>query len=150
MSVRYHLRYQIAPEHDVEKVTTELAAFCRKHEIEEVVLFYGAEMFNSGLLSSADEDRWFDTIRRSTEILHTAGIDYSLNPWMTVLHTDRGRSMPADRSFAPMVSPAGETATAVASFADPAWREYIAHQYGRFAGLGFRVVWVEDDYRYHN
>lgn len=150
MSVRYHLRYQIAPEHDVEKVTTELAAFCRKHEIEEVVLFYGAEMFNSGLLSSADEDRWFDTIRRSTEILHTAGIGYSLNPWMTVLHTDRGRSMPADRSFAPMVSPAGETATAVASFADPAWREYIAHQYGRFAELGFRVVWVEDDYRYHN
>ena len=150
MSVRYHLRYQIAPEHDVEKVATDLAAFCRKHAIEEVVLFYGAEMFNNGLLSAADEDRWFDTIRHCTEIFRAAEVTCSLNPWMTVLHTDRGRSMPADRSFAPMVSPKGEIAAAVASFADTAWRDYIANQYGRFAELGFRVVWVEDDYRFHN
>ncbi len=150
MSVRYHLRYQIAPEHDVDTVATDLATFCRKHAIEEVVLFYGAEMFNNGLLSAADEDRWFDTIRRCTEVFRAAEVTCSLNPWMTVLHTDRGRSMPADRSFAPMVSPAGEIATAVASFADQEWREYIANQYGRFAELGFRVVWVEDDYRFHN
>lgn len=150
MSVRYHLRYQIAPEHNVETVATALATFCRKHEIEEVVLFYGAEMFNNGLLSAVDENRWFETIRRSTEILRAADVNCSLNPWMTVLHTDRGRSMPTDRSFAPMVSPVGERATAVASFADPVWREYIAQQYGRFAELGYRVVWVEDDYRFHN
>jgi hypothetical protein len=38
----------------------------------------------------------------------------------------------------------------VASFACPAWQAYVARLYGRLADLDFRVVWVEDDFRYHN
>jgi len=49
-----------------------------------------------------------------------------------------------------MVSPDGEVSKACASFADPEWRKYICRVYGRFAKLGFRVIWVEDDFRYHN
>jgi hypothetical protein len=49
-----------------------------------------------------------------------------------------------------MVSPSGVASTACASFADPAWRQYFVEQYAAFASLGFRVLWVEDDFRYHN
>jgi hypothetical protein len=149
-SVRYHLRYQIAPTQDVSELSVSLAEFCAEHGIEEVVLFFAFEAWNNGLLSAEEEDTWFEALKTTHAVLTEAGIICSLNPWMTVLHTDRGRSMPSDRSFAPMVGPKGRVTKAVASFADPAWRDYIANLYGHFAELGLRVLWVEDDYRFHN
>lgn len=146
----YHLRFQIIPGANVERDARILARFCREHEIEEAVLFVAAEEWNNGLLSPHEEDAWFDAVARTKPILEKAGVVCSLNPWMTVLHADRGRRFPRTRKFAPMVSPAGEASTACASFADPAWREYVRRLYGRFARLGFRVLWVEDDFRYHN
>ncbi|OGV72846.1 MAG: hypothetical protein A3K19_16810 [Lentisphaerae bacterium RIFOXYB12_FULL_65_16] len=149
-TVRYHLRFQIIPGANVESDARDLVAFCRKHGVDEVVLFFAAEEWNNGLLSQADEDTWFETVAKAKAILDKDGISVSLNPWMTVLHCDRGRSFPADRPFRPCVSPVGEVSKACASFADPKWREYIYALYGRFAKLGFRVLWVEDDFRYHN
>ncbi|GGS43026.1 hypothetical protein [Actinokineospora fastidiosa] len=81
-------------------------------------------------------------------MLRAAGLEVSLNPWVTVGHADRGRV--SRLGFAPMVSPYGEVATAQASFACPRWRAWLATHYGRFAGLGLRVLWLEDDFRYHN
>ncbi|OQB37678.1 MAG: hypothetical protein BWY06_02280 [Candidatus Latescibacteria bacterium ADurb.Bin168] len=150
MKPRYHLRFQVAPGPNLVADSQILADFCNQHNVEEAVLFVAAEELNNGLLSEAEEAQWFDTIRTAKQILENAGIVVSLNPWMTVLHTDRGRHFPQDRTFAPMVSPEGEVSTACASFADPAWRDYIKHLYSRFASLGFRVLWVEDDFRFHN
>ena len=148
--LRYHLRFQVLPGRNVDRDARALARFCHAHGIEEVVLFFAAEDWNNGLLSAADEDRWFETVRRVKAALNRAGIVVSLNPWGTVVHCDRGRGFPRGRKFQPMVSPLGETSRACASFADPAWRTYIFNLYGRFARLGFRILWVEDDFRYHN
>ncbi len=148
--LRYHLRFQILPGARVEADARALARFCKAHGVEEVVLFFAAEEWNNGLLSAADEDRWFDALSRAVPILRKAGVVCSLNPWMTTLHCARGRRFPADRAFAPMVSPLGEVSQACASFACPSWREYVYNLYGRFAKLGFRVLWVEDDFRIHN
>ena len=148
--VRYHLRFQIIPDKQVASKAQDLAEFCRKHSVEEVVLFFAAEEWNNGLLSKNEEDLWFETVKKTKEILETYGITVSLNPWATVLHCDRGRSFPKDRNIKPMVSPYGETSKACASFADQGWRNYIGSQYARFAKLGFRVIWIEDDFRYHN
>jgi len=148
--LRYHLRFQILPGRNVERDAGTLADFCKQHGIEEAVLFYAAEEWNKGLLSQKEEDRWFDTLERAKKVLDKAEIVSSVNPWPTTLHCSHGRTMPEDRDFAPMVSPSGEISKACASFADPAWREYLWRQYGRFAKLGFRVMWVEDDFRYHN
>jgi hypothetical protein len=148
--LKYHLRFQIVPGINAEKDADILADFCIEHRIEEVVLFFAGEEWNNGLLSKKEEDMWFDTVRSTKKILNDRGISVSLNPWMTVLHTDRGRRFPSDRSFQPMVSPLGEKSRACASFADKNWQRYIYDLYGRFARLRFRVIWVEDDFRYHN
>jgi hypothetical protein len=147
---RYHLRYQILPGAHVAEEARLLAAFCGAHRIEEVALFLAAEEWNDGLLSAGAEDVWFETVRTAKTILEEAGLQTSLNPWMTVLHCARGRRFPADRPFRPTISPLGETSLASASFADPAWQDYVYRLYGRFAELGFRVIWVEDDFRFHN
>jgi len=148
--LRHHLRFQILPGPRVEADARALATFCRRHGIEEVVLFFAAEEWNNGLLSRAEENRWFNAIRSAKAVLEKAGLVVSLNPWMTSLHCSRGRTFPRDRTFIPTVSPTGQASTACASFADPAFQDYLARLYGRFAALGFRVIWVEDDFRFHN
>lgn len=146
----YHLRFQILPGSRTRREALELKEFCLTHGVEEVVLFFAAEEWNNGLLSQREEDVWFETVRTVHGILAKAGIAVSLNPWMTDLGPTRGRTFPKDRNFAPAVSPLGEVSKGVASFADPAWRQYLWNLYGRFATLGFRVIWIEDDFRYHN
>ncbi|MBN1435826.1 MAG: hypothetical protein JW936_02020 [Sedimentisphaerales bacterium] len=149
-AVGYQLRYQILPGNDLKQRTSELVDFCQSHHIREVALFFAAEEWNNGLLSAAEEDLWFATIEQAKAILEKAGVAVSLNPWMTTLHAARGRRFPADRNFAPMVSPLGEVSQACASFACPNWQRYIVNLYTRFARLGFRTIWIEDDFRYHN
>lgn len=148
---RYHLRYQIHPSPDPARTRAEartLAKACDDLEIAEVVLLLGVEEVYDGHLSGTDEDRWFETAALVHEVLSDAGIGVSLNPWVTVGHADRGR---LDRlGFAPMISPSGAVAKDQASFACPRWRSWITGHYGRFAELGFRVLWLEDDFRYHN
>jgi hypothetical protein len=146
----YHLRFQIIPSANVKKNADTLARLCVKHNIEEVVLFFAAEEWNNGLLSKTEEDLWFKTVKVAKSVLEKSGIMVSLNPWMTALHCARGRKFPEDRNFKPMVSPSGAVSKACASFTDPEWRKYVFGLYGRFASLGFRVLWVEDDFRYHN
>lgn len=150
-TARYHLRYQIHPQEDRSAVLGEaetLAKACADIGIAEVVLLLGAEDVYDGHLAAAAEDRWFETAADVRGVLRAAGLEVSLNPWVTVGHADRGR---LDRlGFAPMVSPTGQVARAQASFACPRWRAWLAGHYGRFAELGFRVLWLEDDFRYHN
>jgi len=147
---RYHLRFQIIPGPGVVSDARGLARFCRQHGIEEVVLFFAGEEWNNGLLSAREETLWFQTVRRARRVLEQAGLAVSLNPWMTVLHCARGRRFPPGRRFQPTVSPTGEVSRACASFADPAWQRYYYRLMRRFATLGFRVIWIEDDFRYHN
>lgn len=149
-TVKYHLRFQIIPSKNVAKDAEALARFCQLHGIEEVALIFAAEEWNDGLLSRNQEDLWFDTVKTAKKVLEKAGVRASLNPWTTVLHGARGRIFPPDRHFEPMVSPSGEISKAVASFADKKWRKYVYDLYGRFAELGFRVLWIEDDFRFHN
>lgn len=146
----YSLRFQIIPDENVEKNATDLAKFCLKHKIKEVVLFFAGEEWNNGLLSKKEEDIWFETVKKVKEVLQRYNICVSLNPWMTVLHCDRGRRFPKDRKFKPMVSPYGEVSKGCVSFADKNWQKYICDLYGRFAKLNFRIIWIEDDFRYHN
>ncbi|WP_042434213.1 hypothetical protein [Streptacidiphilus anmyonensis] len=148
MPARYHLRFQLHPGPHLHDRTTELVKFCGEAGVEEVVLLLGAEELYAGHPAGSDEDRWFETAAAAARRLREAGLGVSLNPWVTAGHADRGR---ADRlGFTPMVGPDGAVATAQASFACPRWRAWITSHYARFATLGFRVLWLEDDFRYHN
>lgn len=151
MSARYHLRFQIHPYEGTDAVAAtaaELAKTCTDTGVAEVVLLLGAEEHFTGHLSGPHEDLWYEAAAIAQEVLLGAGLDVSLNPWVTTGHADRGRT--DTHGFAPMVSPTGKVSTAQASFACPRWRAWLTGHYGRFAELGFRVLWLEDDFRFHN
>ncbi|MFE4257862.1 hypothetical protein [Streptomyces sp. NPDC056883] len=151
MSARYHLRFQIHPYEGTAAVAAtaaELAKTCTDAGVAEVVLLLGAEEHFTGHLSGPEEDLWYEATALAQEVLLGAGLDVSLNPWVTTGHADRGRT--DTHGFAPMVSPTGKVSAAQASFACPRWRAWLTGHYGRFAELGFRVLWLEDDFRFHN
>ncbi|NEB78750.1 hypothetical protein G3I40_26520, partial [Streptomyces sp. SID14478] len=148
MPARYHLRFQIHPGPTATEQAKELAEFCRANGVDEVVLLLAAEEFHAGHPTAAEEDRLYDTAAATAATLRDAGLDVGLNPWVTTGHADRGRR---DRhGFAPMVGPDGTAAAGQASFACPVWRSWLTAHYARFADLGLRVLWLEDDFRYHN
>ncbi|MCX5442211.1 hypothetical protein [Streptomyces sp. NBC_00063] len=151
MPARYHLRFQLPPRKDPAEAVahaTALARACQEAGVDEVVLLLAAEEVFDGYLTGEAEDRWYETTATVSDVLRDAGLDVSLNPWVTTGHADRGRK--DAHGFLPMVSPTGRTAAAQASFTCPDWREWLYAHYGRFAGLGFRVLWLEDDFRFHN
>ncbi len=148
--MKYHLRFQIVPGADVASRASSLTAFCHRSGVEEVVLFIAAEEWNNGLLSKSSWEEWKACLQCAKTILEGSGLAVSLNPWMTILHSDRGRRMPSELSLERMVSPSGGISKACASFGDEKFVTYIREMYRSFAELGFRVIWIEDDFRYHN
>ncbi|MEV7401559.1 hypothetical protein AB0N93_14325 [Streptomyces sp. NPDC091267] len=147
MPARYHLRFQVQPD-SAARQAEELAAFCRDSDVAEVVLLLAAEEFHGGHPTPAEEDRLYETTAAAAAVLREAGVEVSLNPWVTTGHADRGRR--GRHGFAPMVGADGTAAAGQASFACPRWRSWLTAHYARFAGLGFRVLWLEDDFRFHN
>ncbi|SEM05293.1 hypothetical protein [Streptacidiphilus jiangxiensis] len=148
MPARYHLRFQLHPGPDAAAQAAELAKFCGEASVDEVVLLLGAEELYAGHPAGPAEDLLVETAATALGVLREAGLEVSLNPWVTAGHADRGR---ADTlGFTPMVAPDGTVASAQVSFACPRWRAWITAHYARFAALGFRVLWLEDDFRYHN
>ncbi|WP_157538039.1 hypothetical protein [Kitasatospora azatica] len=148
MPARYHLRFQLHPTPEAAQQAKELAKFCGEAGVTEVVLLLGAEELYAGHPVGPAEELLFETAATATAVLREAGLEVSLNPWVTAGHADRGR---ADRlGFSPMVGPDGTVAAAQASFACPRWCAWLAGHYARYAGLGVRVLWLEDDFRYHN
>ncbi|MBM4046500.1 MAG: hypothetical protein FJ279_15425, partial [Planctomycetes bacterium] len=149
-ALRYHLRFQIIPGRNVQRDARALADFCNRHGVEEAVLFLSVGDWNNGPLTLREQQEWFTALKQAKSVLESAGLTVSLNVWVTVGHNDRGCRFPKGSRFKPMVSPSGEVSKSCASFADPAWRRSIRQLYARFATLGFRVIWVDDDFRYHN
>ncbi|MFF7638232.1 hypothetical protein ACFZB9_34555 [Kitasatospora sp. NPDC008050] len=148
MPARYHLRFQLHPTPEAAQRAGELAKFCVEAGVGEVVLLLGAEELHGGHPVGEAAERLFETAATATAILREAGLAVSLNPWITVGHADRGRT--DTLGFAPLVDPQGRVATAQASFACPRWRAWLTAHYARYATLDLRVLWLEDDFRYHN
>ena len=150
MSVRYTARMQFGPHEDSDTIRDEILAVCREGQIDEVMFFAFAEEQNDGHDALERLGHWMAAIRPWKQALEAEGIEVSLNPWHTVLHCDRARTLKPDQPWQPMMDWRGGEASAVVCPLDPGWRAYYAEAMRLFAAERFRVVWVDDDIRYRN
>lgn len=150
MEYIYSLRIGLCPDFMAEEKFEQLLEFCRQSGIDDVQFFINMEEVNDGHLTKEETRPWLEMIAGFLPRLRAQGITVSLNPWITTLHTDRGRTLKPGQNFTTMVDFRGKAAQAVACPLDPAFREYIAGMYRDYARLGFDVIWVEDDFRIHN
>ena len=150
MPTHFTLRMQFGPHQDPEDVTAQVLDLVRQAPVDEVMFFYFAEEMNDGHDTLERIQEWIARSRPYRKALVEAGVAVSLNPWHTVLHCDRGRRLKPGQNWQPMVDPAGRAAEAVVCPLDPGWRAYYEETLRLYAGEGFRVIWVDDDIRFHN
>jgi hypothetical protein len=150
MAVCYTARMQFGPHQDSEGIMAEILGACRAGRIDEVMFFAFAEEQNDGHDPLERIRAWMAAIRPWKAALEAEGVEVSLNPWHSLLHCDRHRTLKPGQDWQTMVDWRGQAASAMACPLDPAWRAYYAEAMGLFAAEGFRVIWVDDDIRYHN
>ena len=147
---QYSLRIGIDPEFQADDKFQTLLDFCKKAQIDDIQFFLNMEELNQGHLSPEETEKWLSMIGRMKPEAEKNGFTVSLNPWTTVLHEDRGRTLQPEQHLTTMEDCRGNKAKAVACPLDKDFRSYIRCIYGMYAKLHFRIIWVEDDFRLHN
>ena len=146
----YILRLAVAPDFHEEERLEALATFCREAQIDDVAFILWAEELNTGHPTLHEVEPWLRMVGRVKPRLAAQGVTTSLNPWVALLHADRGRVLKPGQQFRLMVDSNGRTASATACPLCPALREHLRRQYERMAQLQPRIIWVDDDFRLHN
>ena len=150
MPSHFTLRMQFGPHQDASEITEQLLRLVREAPVDEIMFFYFAEEQNDGHETLERVRDWIDNSRPYRDALKQTGVQVSLNPWHTLLHGDRERTLKREQPWRLMVDPNGREASAVVCPLDAAWRNYYYETLRLYAAEGFRVVWIDDDLRYHN
>ena len=147
---QYSLRYTIDPKTNTSQKDEKLFDFCDTAMIDNVTFFINAEEINAGHLTTKETQAWLDAIKKIAEKLAEQDISISLNPFSTIMHSDRGQIINPEIGFEPLVDVNGKKAQSMGCPADPKWRKYLSSCYAQFATLKPRELWLEDDFRHFN
>lgn len=148
---QYSLRFAIDPFNWDDERESKLIRFCKEARIDNVVFFINPEELNQGHPTVKQvREHWLPTITRVSGKLTEIGVTTSLNPWTTLMHSDRGQKVNPALGFKTMVDYQGQQSESIACPADSKWIDYIATIYGEYAKLQPKELWLEDDFRHYN
>ncbi|WP_125704995.1 hypothetical protein [Lacticaseibacillus daqingensis] len=147
---QYSLRYTLDPRSNTPVKDDKLIAFVQKAKVDNVAFFINPEELNASHLTEAQTQVWLDAIRPLAKRLAALNVSTSLNPWTTIMHSDRGKVIDPSIGFETLVDINGKKATSMGCPADPKWRNYLADRYAQYATLHPRELWLEDDFRHYN
>lgn len=134
-----------------EERLDELLGFCRAAHVEEVIVKVDVEEFSHGIPTIEWLAAYLPMLARARDALKEIGVAFSINPWVTTGHLDRGRDLRAVfPHFDWMVGHRGEPCRACACPLSKGWREHTQALWRLYASLEPRVLWVEDDIRTFN
>ncbi|MBI5381935.1 MAG: hypothetical protein HZA31_08550 [Opitutae bacterium] len=129
----------------------ELTACLPRYGVDELVVKVDTEEFSHGQVPLDWARAYQPKLLALRDALAEIGVAYSLNPWITVGHCDRGRDGRAHvPHLRPMVGHDGTECTCCACPLSTAWREHTTELWTLYAQTQPRVLWVEDDIRTFN
>lgn len=147
---QYSLRYTLDPQTNTPKKNDKLLDFCQNAMIDNVTFFMNAEEINAGHLTKEETQVWLDAIQKVAAQLQVEGITISLNPFSTIMHSDRGQVINPKIGFDPLVDIDGKEAQSMGCPGDLKWRAYLSKCYAQYATLKPKELWLEDDFRHFN
>lgn len=146
----YALRRTLPPWR-TDTLVAEVEKFCRDARVDELIVKVDTEEFSHGFPSPSWLDAYLPQLREIRDRMRRLGVVFSLNPWVTLGHVDRGRNV---RQRYPevdlMVGHDGTPCRDCACPLSPGWRRLTAALWERYAALEPTVLWVEDDFRLHH
>lgn len=146
----YSLRFVLVPGIDAEKRINELIKFCKNALIDDVIFFIAAEDFFRGHITKEEAKPFVDLIVKAKAELEKLGITTSLNPWVTLVHGDRGRKMNPKQNFGRMVTYGGDVGQTIVCPLSKEWQDYyIDYLNYLIETVSPKTIWLEDDFRLH-
>jgi hypothetical protein len=134
-----------------EENLKELVGYCSRNSVDEVILKVDTEEFSHGIPSVEWLDNYLPILHKTKEELSAIGVETSINPWVTLVHCDRGRHI---KDIYPdidlMVGHDGTQCTACSCPLSPGWKSATKALWQRYASVKPSVIWVEDDIRLLN
>lgn len=150
MSYIYTLRYVLDPRTNTEEKNKRLYQFVENAGIDDVAFIINGEELNHSHLTGPETEEWLNAIRPIQKHLSALGVSTSLNPWTTIMHSDRGYSVNSEIGFKTFVDLNGNKAHDMACPLDSTWRNYLKERYMQYASIHPRYLWLEDDFRHYN
>lgn len=146
----YALRRTL-PKWSVDRNLEELVEYCKQNYVDEIIVKVDSEDFTHGIPSIEWVDDYLPNLKRIKSRLNEIGVVFSLNPWVTLVHCDRGRQLHETYpDIDLMVGHDGTKCSACACPLSEGWKKVTRELWHRYAALGPDVLWVEDDIRLHN
>ncbi len=143
----YALRRTMPP-WSFEENLEEAARLLPEWGVDELILKVDSEEFSHGQPPLAWVRDYLPRIREAKARMESLGIVFSLNPWITNGHCDRGRdNRPQFPKMQFQVGHDGTECHAVACPLSPAWREHTRTLWQLYAETEPKTIWVEDDIR---
>lgn len=150
MPYTYTLRYMLDPNTNTNEKNIKLLQFVKKAKIDDVAFFINGEELNQSHLTQQQTKTWLNAIIPLQKELNKMGVTTSLNPWTTIMHSDRGFTVNPKIGFDTFVDFKGHKAKDMACPADPKWKSYIVARYKQYASIHPNKLWLEDDFRHYN
>ena len=133
-----------------ERDLAELVELLPGYGVDEVIVKVDTEDFSHGHPTLDWVRAYEPNLHRLRDSMAKLGIVYSLNPWVTLCHCDRGRDARPTIGNQVLVGHDGTSGKASPCPLSESWRDYIAAVWQIYAGTGPRVIWIEDDIRTFN
>jgi hypothetical protein len=143
----YALRRPLPPWR-FDELLAEMVEHLPRYRVDEVIVMVDVEEFFHNHPTPQVAREYQKNLIRVRDALAGIGVAYSLNPWITRGHEDRGRRA-ADvlPGIQTVIHADGSQATCVACNLSPAWRENLRQVWHIYAQTHPRVLWIDDDIR---
>ncbi len=146
----YALRRTIVPWR-FDKLAAELLETLPKIGVDELIVKIDVEEFTHGQPNLQWVEKYCRKLKSFKKKIEDKGIVFSLNPWITVGHNDRGRDGSLNISgLKTLVDQNGTQCKCCACPLSTAWQEHIKKVWTQYAKLKTAVIWIEDDLRTFN
>jgi hypothetical protein len=142
----YTLRFAGDPAF-VDRDAMDLKRFAKEARIDDVAYIIAPQDLSTGHLPLAELDKHKSWISEIAKAVAPLGATLSINPWHTLMHCDLGQDIP---KFTRMVDAKGQSASVCLCPLDEAWQEFFCASFAHLAELEPHILWVEDDFRFHN
>jgi len=147
---RYALRRTL-PTWSFAQNLKELVEFLPQYGVDELIVKVDTEEFTHGQPPLPWIQAYLPRLQQIKQEMDRLGILFSINPWITVGHNDRGRDARKDLpGLQTMVGDDGTVCTNCACPLSPVWRENTRKVWQLYAETRPHIIWMEDDLRTFN
>ena len=147
---RYTFRFCCDVGFNDRQETQALMQYVQQAQIDDVAVFINVQEMNTGHLTLDEQKPYLTFLKNLQACLAEEGVTLSINNWHSIMHADLGKKLLKTQRFKRMVDINGKESDLCVCPLCEEWQAYFCELYIRYAEINPAVLWIEDDFRFHN